>query len=464
MFLILIRRFFIKNNSCIFWVVVFLLVNNPFALSQDLAKDIPLNSPSFPLLTKTFKNTPIKDALAEISQTTGINIVADNSVSGEVTIELTDVGLEEALKKILSIGGYSFKKIDNYYLVGLAQPGSPSFYLLTDTEKIKLNYIKASDLAQLISNFYTPYLNINEAENSILISASQEIINRFKKDLALIDLPSQQVMIEAVVVELSEEGGKTLGLSWGSMQSGGISVEAPSVENYYQKNWGQGLQRKSKAGFTLQPKDNPVLLTLETLIEEGLADVRANPRIATLDGKEAIIYIGREEWYLINTGTAAFPSNTLQSISYGVSLRITPYIAQNGEITVKINPEVSEVAGTPATSSLPLVNKRLVETTVRVKDGQTITIAGLLQENKVEKVEKFPLLGSVPLVSSLFKRTASKNEKREVVIFITPRIIQSVSQETNILFTRQSLIDNSLSIYEEISQRLDLLSKRINHK
>ena len=398
------------------------------------------------LVNNVFYETDIRQALQDISAQVKVPIVIGPSVEGFINIELNNVPLEEALTMVLIPLGYTFKKVDTYYVVGLARPESPVFNLLAKTEAVNLDYVKAEDAKDLVSDFFHPYIKANPHNNSITITAPQNIIARFKDDMRKIDQPRQQVMMEALVVEISEAGKRELGIRWGSMQEGGFTVSPPSnfsYENYVGSN---PLDQFEFSGTVTQS----TLLTLKTMIQKGKAAVRANPRISALDGEQASIFIGKEEFFLINIGSAAFPQNTLQSIDTGVTLNVTPTVSSRGAITVKIEPEVSEAIGT-GSGNLPIVNRRTVSTTVRVFDGDTIVIGGLAQHTSSQTNTKAPVLGSIPILGSLFKSNDVESEDKEVLIFITPhlsdidRVFREVVPEDIPLQTRTFFARNQQS-------------------
>lgn len=370
------------------------------------------------LVTNSFFETDIREALRDISAQTGVKIVADETVQGSVTIELKEVPLEEALRMVLSIGNYAFHRMpEGYYLVGLCTPNSPSFSQLSITEYYRPNYVKVRELAMLVSEFYQPYIKINEENNVMTITAAPEVVHRIKEDLLKLDQAQNQVMIEALVVELSEEGKSSLGVTWGSMLDGGFSIYPPSTFDYT-KTAGVAQPDLGFSG-TLSYE---LLARIHTLVSQGKAKIRANPHIVTIEGKQAEIYVGQEEFYLINVGGTAQAYYTLQSVATGVVLKITPYVDKNNQITVSITPEVSEVIGKGATN-LPVITKRTAATTLRVNDSQTIAIGGLVQEQSTETVSRVPFLGAIPVLGVPFRHKSKSVENKEVVIFITPRLL-----------------------------------------
>jgi len=167
------------------------------------------------------------------------------------------------------------------------------------------------------------------------------------------------------------------------------------------------------------------MATVNLLIRKGKVKVRANPRLVTIDGQEATIFIGREQYYSIVSGPVNYPYTTLEAITAGITLKITPYIASNGDITIEVEPEVSEVNIEGSESGLPIILKRQVSTKVRVKDGDTVVIGGLTHQNEFERVSRIPILGYIPIVNLFFMDKKKVVEETEVVVFITPTILSN---------------------------------------
>jgi type II secretory pathway component GspD/PulD (secretin) len=374
------------------------------------------------LITNVFYETELREALAAISAQSGINIIADQTVYGFISLELTDVPFEETLRRILAPLGFTFRRMVGYYLVGAAYPDNPSFHLLSVTEKIVPNYLKAENVPALLSSFYEPFIKVDRATNILTVTASPEIIQRVKEDLAKIDVPPRQVMIEALVTEFSQEARKSIGLdaSWlGTRDGRELSVIFP-VGDLLDSTIGIDYLRPDKK---VEDWVGDFRVKVRALVQDGKVNIRANPRVATQEGQEATIVIGKEQYYVIITGAPPYSYGQLERIPVGVSLSLVPYISDEGEITVEIHPEVSDVVGTGATG-LPVVSKRAVVTKIRVKDGETIVIGGLLQKNESESRRKVPLLGDIPILGYLFSRTEKRVDEVETVIFITPHILE----------------------------------------
>jgi TonB family protein len=381
-----------------------------------------LQSGAVPLVNKSFSDIDIRAALRELSAQTGIKIIPDESVRGKVSIELQNVNLDDALRLVLSGGNYSYRLMpDGYYLVGSCTPDSPSFNQLSVTEYFQPNYLKVKELQSLLSAYYAPYIHINEEVNTVTVTASPEVVKRVKEDLAKFDRAPRQVMIEALIIEISRDTGKALGIEWGPMLNSGFTVSMPAGTAGYTKTSGTDAVKTTTISGSLS---SDVIARINAMVSKGQAKIKANPRVATLEGRQAEISVGTEEYATIEAGSPGNRYSTLQSINAGVVLKITPFLDEKKQITVRIAPEVSEVTGQGATG-LPIVTKRTALTTLRVDDGQTIAIGGLIQEQKNEVMNKWPVLGSLPLVGpALFQHKVSSTQSKEVIILITPHILQ----------------------------------------
>ena len=375
-----------------------------------------------PLISNVFYDTDIREALRDVASQAGIPIIIDETVHGYISLEINDLPLEECLRRILAPGGYTFRKFKDYYLVGLASPDNPTFHLLSETKVFHLNYVSADDIKSLVSSFYDNYLKIDKNTNTVAITASPEIIERFEEDLKKIDVPPKQIMIEALITEFTKEASRDLGIN---LQAAGTytgdwpftlySILSHVIDTNLALSFSKQDIRYKEFRFNLEG-------LVHSLVQSGKIKIKANPRVATLDGHTAEIYIGKEQYYTIVTGPVTYPYTRLEVIKTGMILKITPHVSEDNEITVDIQPEVSDVSGR-GVSNLPVVSRRNVTTTVRVRDGKTIIIGGLLQKNRRESYNKIPILGDLPIIGAFFRNTYHVEDQSEVVIFITPHIV-----------------------------------------
>lgn len=370
------------------------------------------------LVTNIFDSEDIINVFRDISAQTGVNILTEPSVQGWVTLELYDVPLEKALEMVVAPFGYACVKVGDYYMVGMPDAKNPAFPLFTRTEVVKLKYVKAENAASLLSDFFKPYVKTGPEENVLVITGPEYVISRVVSDIGKIDKAPPQVLLEALVVEVSSDTGKSLGADWRYENTWGepkADVPASGFVDFISGIWGM---KYSVAGGLQH-----VMASMKTLIDSGNAEIHATPRVATLDGEPAEIFLGRDRYFSITTSNSEGTTTSvrLESITTGISLKFTPRISETGEINVKIEPEVSDAM--EGASGLPIVNRRKVATTVRVKDGETIVIGGLNLKSEYEAKTKVPLLGDLPILGILFSNTRKMATETEVLIFITPTII-----------------------------------------
>ncbi|KAA3613838.1 MAG: type II secretion system protein GspD [Calditrichaeota bacterium] len=375
------------------------------------------------LVSNVFFETDLRQALKDLSNEAGIAIIPDNTVQGLITLEVDSVPLEDVLIKILAPGGYTFKMIDDFYLVGSPLPENPSFPLLTETEYFSPDYLLAEQIPNLLPVYYQSFIRVNEKTNSIAITSSKKIIAKIKENIGKIDVPPKQISIEAIVAEMSNEAKKSIGIDWGWYGTGDQKNLKLSTNLNSISNDSSIVGQLVKTGIKYKTFTYDVIYSLRALASSGEANIRANPNVTTINGQEASIFIGTERYFSIVTGPVNYPYARVEKIPVGISLKITPRVSSKNEITVKIEAEVSEVTAIGA-ADLPLVTTRKAQTNVRVNIGNIIALGGLFQESKIEIKKKIPFLGSIPILGYLFSHTQIENVKKEISIFIAPTIIE----------------------------------------
>ena len=375
-----------------------------------------------PLISNVFYETDIRQALTDLAAQTGINIVPGPRVRGYVTAEFIDEPLERCLDKLLTPLGFSYGWLGDYYIVGVPEPDSPIFPLIAESERVSLEYLNTSSLRPLLSEYYLNYLHFDDSSNSLVITAPRSIIDGFLRHLSRIDQPKPQIMIEAMVVEMNSDARRVVGLDWdwtGTRNNASLRISKlmPSLsDSSFVGNLTHLGESSGGAIFDLST-------TLRLLAVSGKAQIKANPRIATSEGKKARIQIGREAYYSLVQGNVNYSYVSLEKITTGITLGITPYLGSSGEIDVQIDASVSDVTGTGVTD-LPVTNVRSVESRIRIPNGETLGIGGLVLENTLKQKNGIPYLKDIPLLGDLlFSHTTTEKSELEVVILITPHIL-----------------------------------------
>lgn len=391
----------------------------------ELAPTTPSTIKATPgFVTNIFADEDIRQALRDVAAQSGVVIIPDQSVQGVVSAELRNVPVEQALDMILFGGGFVYKKVNDYYLVGSPDPKNPSFANLATIERVPLRQMQAPDVFQALNPVYVPYVQSDVANNVLVVTAPDRLLRQIVEQIKAIDQAAEQVMIEVMVVEVSSGRAKELGINW-RLDSFGFNVGNP-LNNGNGNGSGFNGDGESLSWTEASTLD---IVNLRLLMGRNLATIRANPRISTLNGREAELFVGRQQFFSVFTGNTIYPTTQLQEVNAGITLRIKPYVGENGDLIIYLDPEVSDVIGLSSNGS-PIVAKRRVHTVVRSKEEQTIIIGGLTQVIKQINKSKVPLLGDIPLLGKLFQSKSESDVETEVVIFLRPHILRNGASST----------------------------------
>ena len=368
-----------------------------------------------------------------------LNIVTGPGVaSGHITIHLKDVPVEQAVNLVVRAAGLAYERIGNSILVAEAKSLQDETGLTSYT--IELKYADANEVKAALSGI-SEKIQVDTGGNRLIVVTSPRIIGEIQHVVAEMDKPARQVMLEARVVEVSTDGLKKLGIDWDLLNRQGMTF----VEGTYDSvNVGNVLNGAGGATVKVFPNTPgtydiwklgnftrlPMVFQsfVDLLIHDGNAKVLAQPKLVTLNGKEASMLAGQRIPYLVSqtvfAGGAAAPTQTVQIEEVGIKLAITPLINTDGYIIVHIRPEVSTVTGFRGVAGdLPVVATRQAETTVRLKDGSSVLIGGILDQEKTTDITKVPFLGSVPFLGAFFRHENTTTTNRDLVIEVTPHLL-----------------------------------------
>ena len=417
------------------------------------------------LLSLSFQDIPVRNALKILAEEIKFNLVMNDSVGGNITVNFDSVPWDQALDTILRVKGLD-KRIDGtILLIGtqdelakyeqkqLEEQEKKSAKEPLVTEYIQVNYAKAADFVKLLStkdselsisaDNASSYGNssngadssesllsargtvtVDERTNTLIIKDTEASIANVKRLIQTLDTPVQQVVIEARLVSVDESVGEELGVKWNVSNAHGSSSN-PTDGKWFAG--GTSTFSTPSQGGTISlgrlTKNFALDLTLAAYESENRTDVIASPRVTTTNQKEALIEQGYEIPSLTSASSGA---TTIEWKKAVLSLKVTPQITPDDsefldlEITQdEIGETVTTVAGQAAS-----IQTRSIETSVLVGNGETLVLGGIFQQTITRNTQKIPLLGDIPVVGWLFKSVNNKNQKREVLIFITPHIVE----------------------------------------
>jgi len=373
------------------------------------------------LVTNVFYDTSLRQALSDIAAQTAIVIVPDTSVQGIVTCELRDVPLERALEILLAGTGFSVKKTPDYYLVYSPDSKSPVFRQVSQARMIRLDYAEAETVLKLLSPAYRDFVQAAPKGNNVFVTAPEALMGRIEADIRQMDQPPGHVMLEARVVVLEQTELLNLGVqwTWPQIRAGVFTNSDFHGGGSPGPDWPWGIQ----IGYTPGKEfTNSLLLTLNLLAENDEAVVVASPQIMAQDGKEAEIKVITEEYFQIVT-SGIYANAQLEKIESGTTLKITPRMSGGNEVTLDILVEVSDVVAR-GENNLPVVSRRSAKSTVRLQDGGTAAIGGLMDTRSHNIRTRTPGIGDVPLLGRLFRNDNNSTDTKQVAVFITASAVE----------------------------------------
>jgi type II secretory pathway component GspD/PulD (secretin) len=362
-----------------------------------------------PLKSLSFIDAPLPQVLKILSEKAGYNLVLSHEISSDkkITVDLKEIDPALAIEYILRSHGLTYQLDGNLLLVSTMGSGALVSVFKESSEVLELKFLQADKLKEVLTNLFPKaQIVLGGASNQLILHGRPDQIQEIKDLIKSMDKAAPQILIESQVVEISESGLTNLGVNWDVVQNG-IRFSA-----------------KPNSSDSLLTKD--YLATIKMLATEGKANVLANPRITTLDGNTAQINIGSRIPYAVPVSSGSTTVRwAIEYIDAGVSLKITPQIGAQGSITTAIEPEVSAISEwrTTAAGEFPVISTRNAAATIRVQDGETIAIGGLINEQERENISKLPILGDLPLLGFAFQSRTIEKTKTDIVFLITPHII-----------------------------------------
>lgn len=360
-------------------------------------------------VTIDLKGADIRDVLKILAELGGVNIVADPSVRGEVSLTLKAVPVTDAVELVTRATGLAYRYVGSTLVV--AAPGRfKEGFDKVETRVFKLSYSSPADIKQALSLVIpADRLQVDGRTNSVVASGTRIELDEAARIVEKLDVPIPMVRIDARLEEIAKDALDEYGINW---QEAG---EYGGFGKVYIRT-----DPTTGAFIGLSLAVGPFLKMLE---DSGKAVTIARPGTTTLDGTEARIFIGDKIPVIITSSSGGETSQSVSFIEAGVKLIITPRVNRNGLITVHVHPEVSSILGKEQTQGYPHVRTREADFVATVRDGETLAIAGLLQREEIESMLKFPILGDIPILGELFKNKKVQAKETEMVIFITPRIV-----------------------------------------
>lgn len=409
-------------------------------------------------LSLNFQNIDVRSVLQLIADFTDLNLVASDTVKGDITLRLQNVPWDQALDLVLKTKGLDKRKVGNVLLVAPADEIAARERQELESQKqiaelaplrrelIQVNYAKASDMAKLFQSVTSAEdagddrgsITVDDRTNSIIAYQTQERLDELRRIVAQLDIPVRQVMIEARIVEANVDFSKSLGVRWGgnarksnvelfgrgqrmTVEEGaegeGDTIEIPFNTPFVD----MGVAGASSGIGIGLITDNLVLdLELSAMESTGNGEVVSQPKVVTSDKETAKILKGTEVPYQEASSSGASTTSFKEA---ALSLEVTPQITPDNRIIMEVKVNKDSVG--QVFQGVPSIDTNEVNAKVLVADGETIVIGGVFSNTQNKSVDKVPFLGDLPFIGRVFKRDVVQNEKSELLVFLTPRIMNN---------------------------------------
>lgn len=396
----------------------------------------------------------IRNLLTSIALANNLNIVISDEVQGNVSVKLSNINAQDMIKIIAENNNYTYQFKDNVIYIS---KGDKDINLYT----VQINYLELDKIAQTINLMLTGNLPdkiddkdkktdinnkvmIDESENTISFYGTLKQYEQIKNFLQEQDKPQKQVSLEAKVTAIQKDAAKDLGVSWewsklpqspeheityDTVKHTVINEDGSKEEitdylpvDEVTRKWNDdenipGVIRFGK-GVDGYPYEFYYDAKIDALISDGKANILARPNITTIQGKEAVINIGSEVPVPTVSTTNSTTTTSIKYREAGIILKCTPRVNEDGIITVKVHTEVSSPMYVEDMKAYRF-QKRSADTIVRLKDGQTMVIGGLIGSDEAKQMSKIPFLGDIPILGNLFKHIQKSKSDTEVMIFLT---------------------------------------------
>jgi type IV pilus assembly protein PilQ len=282
------------------------------------------------------------------------------------------------------------------------------------TKVYNMNYVKVSDVLPNIRSITKLKLNVIEKSNTFVAQGPVMALAAFSEVIKKLDVPPKQVMIEAKIYEMTGDVNRTFGIGLNH------PYQNATIGNNAQTNGLAGGAGGTAAGMFVRVIRGDLQAQLEALQTDANSNILASPKLLVTNYETAKINTGQRLGFTTTVTTVERTIETVQFLDTGINLEFTPQITDNDEILMKIKPEISEGR---IEANIPRKSSAKTETSVMVKNGQSIVIGGLIQEKVTDTITGVPFLMDIPILNIFFKKTENRKEKREILMIITPHIV-----------------------------------------
>ena len=482
-----------KKGVCIKmkYLKTFILGGFVFSLilmAQDTEGVVTRDPGGEKLVTVHAEDAYLPSILSILAKESGYNIVTDPNVNRQeqLTIHLDDVPIQQAINLVVRAVGLSYEIVANSFLI--AEPKKLAEEVGITSHVVELKYADAMELKDLLQDL-TDKIQVDVSGNKLLINASPKRIAEIEEAIQEIDVPALQIMLEVRLIEVAVDAEEKLGIDWSKLahytnifaengiEPSGLTGAGSAVPGLTQNanETGDGiLETYAGLPFEEMPADmvfnrlngsnivptkfsrqmTAFDFTVDLLLKDNQAEILADSKLVTLNGRDAYIEMVDVVPYILSSGGVGGQVQ-VQKEEVGIKMRVQPSVNMDGDITVKVEPEVSSIFEfIGPDKNIPRVKRRSSSTVIRVKDSETIVIGGLISRDRKNTEYKFPLLHKIPFIGEkLFTSKDILEKKMDLIIQITPSVVRDnvagITKTEAMFELEKSIIDPAEEIDSE---------------
>jgi type IV pilus assembly protein PilQ len=451
---------FTKKNTLFrilsIWLIVFSCCTVSFAVEaaeEEPVEEKPLSQLEMRMQKKVsidVSDVPIEVVIRQLAEQVDVDFIKSPNVTGNVTVTLTGVSVEEAMQSILDVHGCAYIKGENVVRI-LSREEIPEISERMMTETFEIIYADVTEVVKALDKFKSPQGSVSSIQGTshIIVTDTENKVRDIAKLIEKIDRITPQVLVEVRIYDITSKDNLDLGIDWYAgrrtnyntsnypigddmtvSKSGSDTYVSSITEPAIRAGFSAGTSKTAAATegflrFGLLDDHVDINAQLRAEQENINAKLLANPRIMVLDNETALFDIVTEHPYVERTITGATVTETVKFKPVGIKLGVVPHVTRDGMVRMRIQPEFGVVISQVQVSSsnVPVVDTRKVDTIALVQDGHAVVLGGLRKKDTTEQINKVPLLGDIPILGTLFKFEGESTVITELVVFITPTII-----------------------------------------
>ncbi|MDP2751271.1 MAG: secretin N-terminal domain-containing protein [Rhodocyclaceae bacterium] len=417
-------------------LVLFLLLMSAFVPAQTASP--PPSAAG--MISLVLRDTPIVEVFDMLARSEKVNIVLSKGMTGNVSLNLHGVTLDQAIKAAAEAGGYVAERRGNAWQVvdrkemGLEEPTAE-----TDVATIKLQYAVAKSVADILTKHLSRYGKVTPLteRNMVVIEDRPASLAKLQRILQALDQEPKQILLEAKILEVTLDNTQTFGIDWrgiinidsgnatGSFGLGGAGLVSTQAAGTANTALG-AFAGKASNGFFASLTGPRLMAYLHALSADGRLHTLSTPRLLVTDGQEAKTQVGDNTGYKVTTTTTTGTSESIEFLDSGVILKVTPSVDNKNRILLKLQPEISSVS----VSALGVPSKKSTSVTTQViaMDGETVFIGGLIKGSSNKTKEGIPGLSDLPIFGGVFGYQKDVTGSTETIVLITPRLVNPGEQ------------------------------------